>query len=336
MTSDRTLAAAGLILIYAVLIGFTDNFVRVIAAEAGLWQFHLFRSVLAMAILALVGVLVGLRLRPRNLRAVAARSAIHGAAMMIYFGALAFLPVALVAAGLFTAPIFVLLISHFAFGQHIGPVRIAAVGVGFVGVLLVLGPEAVSGASLAAVLPVAAGAMYALGNIATRRWCAGESAGTLLGGFFVALGVIGALGMILLTLWPLPVPEGTDGFLHRGPVLPSGTFWFWTFVQAAGSLLGVGLMIRAYQIADAGRVSVFEYVILPASALWGYVLWGERLGLVAILGMGLIAAAGIMIAARARSEPDTSEPDTSEPDISEAGASEPAASGSGASGGPAG
>ena len=33
---DRTLAAVGLVLIYAMVIGFTDNYVQVIAAEAGL------------------------------------------------------------------------------------------------------------------------------------------------------------------------------------------------------------------------------------------------------------------------------------------------------------
>jgi len=169
---DRTLAAAGLILVYASVIGFTDNFVSVIAAEAGLWQFHFSRTVMAMVLLAALVPVMGLRLRPRSWRAVMARSAIHGTAMLIYFGALAFLPVAIVAAGLFTAPIFVLLISGLVYGQHIGPFRIAAVALGFLGVVLVLGPSALSGASLAAVLPVAAGLMYAIGNIATRRWCA--------------------------------------------------------------------------------------------------------------------------------------------------------------------
>ena len=299
---DRTLAAAALVLGYAVIIGFTDNYVRVIAEEGGLWQFHATRSVMAWMILLALMVPMGLRLRPRNLRAVVARSAIHGSGMLIYFGALAFLPVALVAAGLFTAPIFVLLISGFAFGHHIGPVRIAAVAVGFVGVVMVLGPQALGGASLAAILPVAAGALYALGNVATREWCAEETAETLLGGFFLALGVLGAIGMAVLSVWPLDVPEGSAGFVMRGPVWPSGTFLFWTFVQAAGSLLGVGMMIRAYQLADAGRVSVFEYVILPASAAWSWLIWGETLTPLAIAGMVLIAVAGMMIALRARSQ----------------------------------
>ena len=297
---DQTLKAAWMVLIYAAVIGFTDNYVRVIAAEAGLWQFHFTRTAMSFVVLGLLAVPLGLRMRPRRWRGVLARSAIHGTAMIVYFGALAFLPVALVAAGLFTAPIFVLLISRFAYGQRIGPFRIAAVAVGFIGVVLLLGPEALSGASLPALLPVLAGAAYAMGNIATRRWCEGESAETLLAGFFGALGVIGALGMLALWRFPLAVPAGSDGFMLRGAVRVSGTFYFWTFVQAVGSLLGVGLMIRAYQIADATRVSVFEYIILPSSAIWGWVIWGEVLSLQAVAGMALIVSAGVMIAIRAR------------------------------------
>ncbi len=297
---DRTLTAAGMILIYATVIGFGDNFVRVVAAEGGLWQFHATRTAMALGLVALLMRPLGLRLKPVRLGAVVARSTIHGISMLIYFGCLAFLPVAQVAAGLFTAPIFVLLISRFAYGHHIGPVRIAAVAVGFVGVILVLGPSAMSGASVAALLPVAAGALYALGNIATREWCAGESAETLLVAFFVALGVLGLAGLAVLAVVPIEVPTGAAGFVQRGWVWPSGTFLFWTFVQAAGSLLGVGLMIRAYQIAAASRVSVFEYIILPASALWGWLIWGEVLLLSAGVGMGLIALAGGMIALRAR------------------------------------
>lgn len=302
VTQDRTLAAAGLIFVYASVIGFTDNYVQVIAENAGLWQFHVTRTLMAMVLLGLVALLFGLRLRPVNLKAVVARSAIHGFAMVIYFGALAFLPVALVAAGLFTAPIFVLLISRFAYGHAIGPVRIFAVLLGFAGVILVLGPEALSGASLAAVLPILAGALYAMGNIATREWCAQERAETLLAGFFLGIGALGAVGMLVLTIWPIEVPSGAEYFLMRGPVWPDGAFWFWTFVQASGSLLGVGMMIRAYQITDASRASVLEYMILPASAFWSWVIWGQTLGALAWIGMALIVMAGVVIAVRARAQ----------------------------------
>ena len=298
--ADRTLAAAAAILGYAIIIGFTDNFVRVIAADGGLWQFHALRGVMAMAILGVAARPLGLRLAPRNLRAVAGRSLIHGCAMLIYFGCLAFLPVATVAAGLFTAPIFVLLISRFAFGHPVGPYRIAAVLIGFLGVILVLGPASGERIGAATVLPVAAGALYALGNLATREWCAGETAETLLAGFFVTLGLFGLIGMAVLALWPVPVPEGAAGFVLRGATVPTGRFLIWTFVQAAGSLIGVGLMIRAYQIAAASRVAIFEYVILPASALWSYLLWAELVSPRAALGMGMIFLAGLIIVLRRR------------------------------------
>lgn len=295
-TPNRTLAAAGAVLIYASVIAFTDNYVRVIAQDAGLWQFHATRTAMAMAILGLLVVPLRLRLRPRRFGAVLARSAIHGAAMLIYFGALAFLPVAQVAAGLFTAPIFVLLIQRVAYGQPISGLQVLAVAMGFFGVVKVLGPEAVSGAKLAALLPVIAGALYAVGNIATRQWCEGESAETLVAGFFGMLGVMGVIGMVVLMLVPVAVPDGAEGFLQRGPVWPTPRFLWWTFVQAAGSLLGVGMIIKAYQIADASKVSVFEYVILPASAAWGFFLWNEVLTRQAIDGMVLITLAGVLIA----------------------------------------
>ncbi len=297
---NRTLAAAAAVLGYATLIGYTDNYVRVVAAEGGLWQFHFIRTLMAAAVFFAVAPILGLDLRPKNLRAVAGRSALHGGAMLIYFGCLAFLPVAQVAAGLFTAPIFVLLIARFVYGHALGPARIVAAAVGFLGVVLALTPGTEQPLGWASVAPVAAGALYALGNLATREWCAGESAATMTLGFFVALGVAGALGVVVLAIFPLPVPAGTDGFVLRGWVSPSATFLWWTAVQAVGSMIAVGMVVRAYQLAEASRVAIFEYVILPIAAIWGWLLWGETLGWMAALGMAMIVAAGSAIALRGR------------------------------------
>ena len=297
---NRTLVAAGFILIYAFLIAFTDNFVQTIAQDAGLWQFHATRTAMACGIMALLAVPLGLKLRPKNPAAVLARSLIHGTGMVIYFGCLAFLSVAEVAAGLFTAPIFVLLISRFTYGYHIGPFRILAVALGFAGAMLVLGIGPGADISPAMMLPIVAGAFYAMGNIATREWCGGESAETLLLGFFLALGFYGVLGIGVLAVMHPDVPAGVDGFVLRGLVWPSGSFLVWTFVLAAGSLLGVGLMVKAYQIAEASRVAVFEYVILPMSAFWTWALWGQVLDMRAAIGIVLIIAAGLIIALRSK------------------------------------
>ncbi len=60
------------------------------------------------------------------------------------------------------------------------------------------------------------------------------------------------------------------------------------------------MMVKAYQMAEASRVAVFEYVILPASAFWTWALWGEVLSMRAMAGMVLIFAAGLIIAVRGR------------------------------------
>lgn len=118
----------------------------------------------------------------------------------------------------------------------------------------------------------------------------------------IYMAMMGAMGLlVLLGLWAFgpEAPPGAAGYLIRGPVAVSGEVWFWTFMQAAGSLAGVALMLHAYQQAEASRVAVFEYVLLPVSALWSWVIWGETIGTVALIGMGLIILAGIAMGWRA-------------------------------------
>ena len=62
------------------------------------------------------------------------------------------------------------------------------------------------------------------------------------------------------------------------------------------------MMIRAYQLTEASRASVLEYIILPASAFWSYLIWGETLRPLAVFGMVLIVTAGSMIALRAKAQ----------------------------------
>jgi drug/metabolite transporter (DMT)-like permease len=296
MKQDQPFAAAAMIAGYAMIVAFTDNYVRVIAEEGGLWQFHAMRGAIALALIGVVAFATGQSLAMRRPWGVVGRSAIHGVAMLIYFGALAFLPVAQVAAGLFMAPIFVLVLGRVLRGRRMGLWSVLAVGLGFAGVLLVLGPNAVDGVTVATVLPVLAGLFYALGNMATRDWCEGEGALVLLAGFFGALCLFGCVGMGVLWVMPVEVAAGADGFIARGAVWPSETFAFWTAAQAVGSMVGVGLMIRGYQITTAARASVYEYALLPASAFWGWLLWSEVMTPMAALGMGLITLAGVLIA----------------------------------------
>jgi drug/metabolite transporter (DMT)-like permease len=285
---DKPFAAAGCVLIAMTVIGFIDQFVRTIAEQSSLWTFHLLRSAMMWGIVAVWLVVARRRLRVRGWRGLLGRSAALSMALVIYFGALGFLPVAQVAAGLFTAPLWILLFQAAA-GSGIGPRRIAAVAAGFLGAMLVLSPDPATLSALA-LAPVLAGAFYALGAIATRAWCAEEGTLELAMGTFTLLGLWGLAGLLVM--------GGGDDFLTRGWVTPSGEVLWLIVLQAAGSLMAVLFLTRGYQLAEASVASVFEYSVLGTSALFGWLVWGDRLGPAGAVGLVLIAGAGIVVARR--------------------------------------
>ena len=299
MSNDKPMAAAGVVFAAMFLLGLIDNAVAVIARDTGLWQFHAMRGVLATAILAAMSALGHARLRPNRLWAVALRGGFTGVSMLIYFGCLGFMSVSQVAAGLFTAPIWVMLIGALFLGQKVGPTRIAAALLGFGGVLLVLQPFQ-DGLDPVALIPMASGFFYAIGALATRQWCEGESTLSMLLFFFLWLGLFGLIGTVWFTLVPVEVPAGPDGFLVRGLVWPGTTSWALLGVQVIGSMVAVGMLFRGYQLGDAAQVAIFEYSLLIFAAFWGYLMFGQTLTPMAVLGMGLIALSGAVISLRSK------------------------------------
>ena len=74
--------------------------------------------------------------------------------------------------------------------------------------------------------------------------------------------------------------------------------WFWSAVQAVGSMIGIALIFRGYLVGEAGYVAVFEYSLLVFASFWAWVLWGQTVNLLALSGMALIAGAGVVITLR--------------------------------------
>lgn len=162
---------------------------------------------------------------------------------------------------------------------------------GFAGVLMVLSPD-LSQVTWLTFVPMAAGAFYAVSAIATREWCAREGALELTMGIF-AFQMFWGLGGVLVT------GDG-DTFLTRGFVMPTAEIWGILVLQAVGSLIGVVLLVRGYQLAEASLASVYEFSVLGFSALFGWLLLGQVTGPLGLLGLALIALAGSLIALRGR------------------------------------
>lgn len=287
---------AAMVLGAMALLGFTDNLVRLIADAAGLWQFHLTRSAFALPLLLAAVLALGLPLRPRRPAAVIARSGAQTGAMLLYFGALAATPIAQAGAALFTAPLWVLLFGAALFGRPVGARRLGAVALGFAGTLVMLRPDPAT-LSLLTLMPVAAGALYGLSNLLTRECCAEEPVGALLWTFFGGLALASALALLALEAVEPPAAwlEAAP-FLAAGWRAPSPFLLGVVFVQAAGTLLAVGMVARSYQAAEAATIAVFEYSYLLLAGLWAWILWGEALSVLDLAGIAMIAAAGALAA----------------------------------------
>lgn len=298
--ATKPTAAALSILGGMAALGLTDNFVPYISERGSLWQFYLMRSIMGIAVLVIVAALGFGSLRPKRFWAVFGRSVFQGCAMLIYFGCLSVLPIGVVVAGLFTSPLFVVLISILFQRKKVGIFRWTAVVLGFAGALMVIRPDPAALDPLA-FLPIFAGLLYAIGAVATRAWCAEESTMVLTAGFFGMLAVFGLIGIFVVDA---DAPAGHAGFVLRswGPLDAPMLFWF--AVQAGGSLIGIALIFRGYLLGEASHVAVFEYSLLVFASLWAWVLWDQTVPMLGLLGMALIALAGAVIAWRSSASPD--------------------------------
>ena len=277
------------------ILGTIDNFMKFIAVEISLWQFHFVRSFIAVPVIVIFGLLAGWDLRTKRLWPVLGRNMFLTGAMFVYFGCLGFFPIAAVAAGLFTAPVLVMFINAIWSRRAIGLIRLATAFVGFIGTILVLKPD-VGGLSWANLIPVSAGLMYAFGNVATRKWCEGESAVSLLWSYMFLMLIFGGLGVIYLYF----NPGDPSNYLTRGWVWPSVGVWVWIWLQAVFSLVGIGFIMKAYLIGEVTYVSIFEYSMLIFASIAAWVLFGDLLEPVGFVGIGLIIITGILISIRSK------------------------------------
>ncbi|WP_332923097.1 DMT family transporter [Candidatus Puniceispirillum sp.] len=277
------------------IFGFSDNLTLLVSDQVGVGQFHFSRSLFAVLMVALLGRVFGLSVMPRHWKPMLARTGFMVTSILLYFSVMPMMPIAEAGAGLFTSPIFVLLFSMILFKERIGWRRIIAVLIGTIGVILVLQPGR-DGFAIYHMLPIIAGASYAMGSIITYRYLQDESSLAILMSFIVSIGLCGAIGTSALTLFPVS-PDLLDQapFLFRGWQTVDGVFWFWMAIIAAGACAALSLMTRAYQLTKTSYAAIYEYAYLISVGFFGWLFWGAVPNTISALGIALIIAAGVII-----------------------------------------
>lgn len=299
---DHPPLAAGLMVFSLVLLSLQDMIIKLTSDSFSIWQFQLLRASLNMTLLV-GGVLLfrtAAALPPRRLWVVILRSACLVGAMLCFFAGIPFLSLAEIAAGLYLFPLIVTLLSRFVLGEAVGVQRLAAVGAGFCGSLLILKPAGDS-FQLVSLLPIGAAMFYACMILVTRKLCREESPVTLAFGVALSFMTLGLIGVIVL-----PAPDTAGGSGAAWPYLLTGwhdlePVMIVTVVACSMMNLTANLCLaRAYQSAESSWLAPYDYSYLVFAAIWGYVIFDTVPDLAAAAGMMLIAAAGIFVAVRTR------------------------------------
>ena len=200
------------------------------------------------------------------------RGALHVAAVIFWFWAMARVPVAEMAAIGFLNPVIVLVIAGLLLGEGLGKGRIVSVLMALAGALVVLRPglREISDGHLA---QLAATVCFAVSYIFAKRLSAMAPASVVV----AVLSVTVSLGLAPVALW---VWE---------PV--SGVQLAWLAVVAGLATLGHYTMMRAFRAAPLAVTQPVTFLqILWATAL-GALVFGEAVDAFVILGGALIVAA---------------------------------------------
>lgn len=211
-------------------------------------------------------------------RRVLVRNLAEMAAILCYVVALANMPIADASALGQVTPLLVLLGASILFRERIGGVRMALIGFGFIGALMVAQPT-MQGISIYAVLALANAVLCAVRDIAGRR-VAAEVPGMIVAMSAIIVVLIGAgVAHLIFERWVTPQ-------LHH-LLLLGGAGLFLIF--------GHFFLFMAYRVGPTGVVAPFYYFFTFWAVLSGLVVFGQFPNALAISGIVLVVASGLAI-----------------------------------------
>lgn len=183
---------------------------------------------------------------------------------------------------IFSMPLIVALASGPLLGEWVGPRRLVAILIGFVGVLVVTRPG-LAGFKPAAALSFLGAVSYSCYILTTRLLANADDPRTaLLHSTFV--GVV-AVAPFMPSTWRWPESFG------QGAVM---------VVVAAFGALGHWLIILAHRRAPAATLAPFTYVQIFFMIAAGWALFGDVPTQAMLIGAGIVVASGLYLLARER------------------------------------
>jgi drug/metabolite transporter (DMT)-like permease len=219
------------------------------------------------------------------------RGALHGAASLLFFAAVKYMPLADVFAIYFVEPFILTALSALFLGDKVGWRRWLAIVIGFGGAMIVIQPSfEIFG--LKALLPVACAFLYALYLFMNRAVGEADSPLTMQ----IMAGVGGTLFMAIALF-----AGASAGIADFEPSLPASSLGL-VLLLILGSISGYAhmLVVRAFRLAPLSLMAPFQYFEIISATILGYAIFGDFPNLSKWIGIAIIVASGLFIIWRER------------------------------------
>jgi drug/metabolite transporter (DMT)-like permease len=191
------------------------------------------------------------------------------------FAALIYLPLADVASIVFTAPIIVAVLAVVILGERVSLARWAAIGLGFVGALMIVRPGG-SALGIGTLLAFGCALFSSLYQVTTRLVRDSDPVISLLYG-----------GLVGMVIYSCLAPFWWDW--------PSAFDWLQLILIGVLGAIGHMLLILALQRAEASRISPFTYIQLIWAILASLLVFGDPLSAWTLAGSAVIATSGLFM-----------------------------------------
>jgi drug/metabolite transporter (DMT)-like permease len=207
-----------------------------------------------------------------------------------FISAIKVMPLADALAIVFIEPFIVMLVGKYGFGEDVGPRRIAAAGIGFLGIVLVIQPSFATFGAVA-LYPLGTAVCFA-GYVLLTRGLRGRLH-PVMTQFYT--GAIASL-ICLPVIW---IANGTV-FAMLDPVWPQGIYWVWLFGVGFFATISHMMMTYGLTLAPSSTLAPMQYFEIPVATMLGLIVFAEFPNLIALGGIALIMGAGLYMIHRER------------------------------------
>ena len=296
--TDRPFVGISAVVAGLFLFSLQDVAIKSFSDDYSVLQIVVIRGLCALLVVgAVVMIVLGARgFIVRQPLLIIAKGLLGFVSYLVYYMAIASLPLADVVAITFSCPLMVTTMSAFLLREQVGIRRWSAIVVGFIGVLVVVGPSGKIG-NIAVAFAALAALTYAISSVMARFIGPEDQPWTVTfyftlshfaGGVVVSLVVL-ALGLSLHTDHP------SIAFLLRPWSMPEQVDLLVMVAIGINAAAGFYFLNKAYLSAPASRVAPFEYTYLIWAVMFGYLIWGEIPDATTLIGVSMLIGSNLYV-----------------------------------------